>query len=505
MKTRIAVIGAGVVGSSIARVLSMYENLEVHLIEKNVDAGMGVSKANTGIIHPGHEDDPEKYPLRAKLCVKGNRLWYDWTRELRIPIRWPGELMIALEEEDLKVAEYYLELARKNGVPGVRLVEGDELLKLEPNANPNAAGALWAPTAGMMSSPTAAVSIAENAVDNGVRFHPETEVRGIAVEGGEVKGVETSAGFIEADIVINAAGLYADRISRMAGVEHSKDGTPIRIRPRRGQYYIFDDDAGPKVRRIVHQTPTPTTKGVYVITENNGGVMIGPTAEDLPEEAKEDTSTTREGLEFVWRMAKKLVKDLPPRSRVIRTFAGLRPEPPDGRWIIEAYDDPAGFINVAGIRSPGLTAAPAIAHYVVDELIGKELDVKLTPKSRWNPYGKALWLKALPEEKRAELIRENPAYGRVVCMCRTITEGDVLHAINRMKRMGVRTVSLEGIKLRTGAMGGTCQGSFCRVRIARIIARETGEPLWKVTHRGEGTEYGIGDVKVLLRGEKDEE
>ncbi|ASA78094.1 NAD(P)/FAD-dependent oxidoreductase [Thermococcus sp. 5-4] len=499
MKTRIAIIGAGVVGASIARVLSQYEGLEVHLIERNVDAGMGVSKANTGIIHPGHEDDPGKHPLRAKLCVEGNRLWYQWTRELRIPAKWPGELMVALEEEDMKVAEYYLELAQKNGVPGVRLVDREELLRLEPNVNPNAAGALWAPTAGVMSSPMAAVALTENAVDNGVRFHPETEVRGIKVENGEVKGVETNQGFIEADIVINAAGLYADRISAMAGIDY------FTIRPRKGEYYIFDDDAGPKVRRIVHQTPTPTTKGVYVITEMNDGVMIGPTAEDLPEDAKDDTSTTKEGLEFVWEMAKKLVKGLPPKSKVIRTFAGLRPEPPDGRWIIEAYDDPWGFINVAGIRSPGLTAAPAIAHYVVGELIQGKLDVKLTKKSHWNPYRNAFWFKALPREKQAELIKRNSAYGRVICMCRTITEGDIVDIIHRMKRMGVKTITLDGVKLRSGVMSGTCQGSYCRVRIANIIARETGVPLWKVSIKGEGTEYGIGDIKVLLRGEKDEE
>ncbi len=189
--------------------------------------------------------------------------------------------------------------------------------------------------------------------------------------------------------------------------------------------------------------------------------MIGPTAEDLPEDAKDDTSTTREGLEFVWEMAKKLVKGLPPRKKVIRTFAGLRPEPPDGRWIIEAYDDPLGFINVAGIRSPpGLTAAPpAIAHYVVEELIQGKLDVKLTQKSSWNPYGRGgFWFKALPREKQAELIKRDPAYGRVICTCRTITEGDIVNAINRMKRMGVKTISLDGVKLRTGVMGGTCQG-----------------------------------------------
>jgi len=491
---KVVVIGAGVVGASIVRVLSQYNEFDVYLLEKNVDAGMGVSKANTAIIHPGHEDDPKKYPLRAKLCARGNRLWHQWVKELGIPAKFPGELMIATEEDDLKVAEHYLELAQKNGVPGVRLVDNEELRKLEPNVNPNAAGALWAPTAGVMNSPMAAPALVENAVANGVRFLPETEVQGIKIENGEVKGVKTNKGFIEAEIVINAAGLYSDEISKMAGIDY------FTVHPRKGEYYVFDDDATPKVTKILHQTPTPVTKGVYVITEMNDGLMIGPTAEDLPENAKENTSTTREGLDFVWERAQKLVKELPPKNKVIRTFAGLRPEPPDGRWIIEAYDDPWGFINAAGIRSPGLTSAPAIAYYIVEEFIQKKLGIKLTKKSHWDPYRGVFWFKHLPPEKQNELMKQNPAYGNVVCMCREITEGEIVNVITRMKNMDVKTITLDGIKMRTGSMAGTCQGSYCRIRIARIMARETGIPLWKISFRGQGTEYGIGDVKALLRG-----
>lgn len=491
---KVAIVGAGITGASIARVLSQYDNLEVHLLEKNADVGWSASKANTAIIHPGHEDDPKKYPLRAKLCVKGNRLWHQWTKELEIPVKWPGELMVALEEEDLKVAEHYLELAQKNGVPGVRLVDNEELRKLEPNVNPTAAGALWAPTAGQIAPWEAVIALVENAVDNGVKLHTDTEVRGIKIENGGVKGVETNNGFIEVDIIINAAGLYADMISKMAGIDY------FTIHPRKGEYYIFDEDATPKVTRVVHQTPTPITKGVYVITTVEGNLMIGPTAQDLPEEAKEETSTSKEGLDFVWEWAQKLVRDLPPKNKVMKTFAGLRPEPPDGRWIIEAYDDPWGFINVAGIRSPGLTSAPAIAYHVVDELIKGKLDIKLVKKKKWNPYRKAIpKFKELPPKKQQELITKNPAFGNVVCMCKEVTEAEIVEAINRMKKVGIKTITLDGIKFRTLSMFGTCQGSFCRVRIARIISQELGIPLWKVTLKGEGTEYGIGDVKVLLR------
>jgi len=496
---KVVIVGAGIIGASIARVLSQYEGLEVHLLEKCPDVGMGVSKANTAIIHPGHEDDPNKYPLRAKLCVRGNRLWHQWAKELEIPVKWPGELMVAIEEEDLKTAEHYLELAQKNGVPGARIIYREELSKIEPNVNPDAAGALWAPTAGQIAPWEAVIALVENAVENGVRLHTETEVRGIRIEKGEVKGVETNNGFIEAEIVINAAGLYADEISKMAGV----DG--FSIHPRRGEYYVFDEDAGPKVTKIVHQTPTPITKGVYVITTVEGNLMIGPTAQDLPEEAKEDTSTTKEGLDFVWEWAQKLVRKLPPKSKVIKTFSGLRPEPPDGRWILEAYDDPWGFVNVAGIRSPGLTSAPAIAVYVVNELLNGRLDIKLTKKAKWNPYRKSMpRFATLPKEKRQQFIKTNPAYGNVVCMCKEVTEGEIVEAINRMKRIGIKTITLDGVKFRTLSMFGTCQGSYCRIRIARIVARETGIPLWKVSLKGKGTEYGIGDVKVLLRNSKEE-
>ena len=494
MKLKVIIVGAGVVGASLARVLSQYENLEVRLLERKPDVGWGVSKATTGIIHPGHEEDPEEYPLRAKLCVRGNYLWHRWVKELDIPIRWPGELMIALKEEDLKTVEHYWEIARKNGVPGVRLVDNEELLKLEHDANPNVVGALWAPTAGIINPMKAVIAIIENAVENGVRLCTETYVSGIKIEGWKIRGVETNRGFIEADLVINAAGLYSDRISGMAGIDH------INIRPRKGEYCVFDESAYPKVERILHPTPTHLTKGVYVTTTPEGNLLIGPTAQDLPEDAKEDTSTSEEGLDFLLEWAGKIVRELPPKSKLIRMYAGLRPEPPDGRWIIEAYDDPWGFINVAGTRSPGLASAPAIAHYVVGSLIEGELDVKLVKKKRWVPYRKDIVkFRDLPREKQNALIKENPAYGNVVCMCRVVTEAEVLEAIKRMEKIGVKTITLDGVKFRTFALTGLCQGSYCRIRIAKIIAKERGIPLWSVTTKGKGTEYGIGDVKVLLR------
>lgn len=496
---RIGIIGAGISGSAISRTLSKYENIEIHLIEKEADVGWGASKANTGIIHPGHEDDPEKHPLRAKFCVRGNRLWHQWAEELDIPVNWPGELMVATDENDYSTLRKYLELGKKNGVPGLRIVDEEQLKSLESNVGPESIGALWAPTAGLIEPWEAIIALVENAVDNGVKTHLSTEVEGIKTADGEIKGVETNRGPIDLDILINAAGLYADEISKMAGIDD------FDIHPRKGQYYLFDDEAEPKVDRIVHPTPTPKTKGVYATQTVEGNLMLGPTAEDLPKEEKDERSTSEEGLDFVWEWSEKLLDGLPPKKRVVKTFSGLRPEPPKGKYRIEAYQDPWGFVNVAGIRSPGFASAPAIAQHVKNELLEKRLDLELKEKDNWNPQRKGLtrFSECSVEEQR-NLIDENSNYGKVVCMCKEVTEAEIREAVLRMEKIGVEEKTLDGLKFRTLAMFGFCQGSFCRLRLARILSDETGVPVWGVTMSGEGSEYGLGDVKVLQKPDTEE-
>lgn len=489
---RVAIVGAGVVGASIARVLTMYEGFEVVLVEREPDVGWGVSKANTSVIHPGHEEDPREHPLRARLCVEGNRLWREWVRDLDIPARWPGELMVFSSPEEEREARRYVELARLNGVPGVRLVYGRELRALEPSVNPSALGAVYAPTAGTISPFEAVAAIVENAVENGARLLVEAEVLRVRVEGGAVRGLETTRGFVEADIVVNAAGLRADEISRSAGVEPE-----FRIRPRRGEYLIFDEDVPVKPARILHTVPTPVTKGVYALTTVHGNLLLGPTAEDLPYEAKDEASTTREGLERVMSEAAKLLRELPPASKLVRTFAGLRPEPPGGRWLIKAYDDPWGFVNVAGIRSPGLTAAPAIAHHVAN-LIAEAYGIQLRRRADWSPRRRGIErLAGRSLGEIDEMVRRNPDYGEIVCRCKMVSKAEVLEAVERIRRIGARP-TLDGVKFRVQAGFGRCQGSFCRWRIALLIARATGQPLHSVLV-GRGP-YAIGDVKVLLRG-----
>ena len=235
---KVAIIGAGITGLSIARWLIMYDGIEVNVIDKEPDVGWGVTKANTAIIHPCHEEDPDRHPLRSRLCLEGHNLWYEWVRELEIPAKWPGEIIVATNYEELKGLKKYIGFAYRIGVPGVRLIDRDEMLELDPTINP------------MM----AAIAIAENIVDNGAKLLLGARVEDIIVENGRVVGVKTNRGTVDADIVVNAAGLYADKISRMVGI------TDYSIHPCRGQYLLFSDRVDVKPRKILHTAPTPKTK-----------------------------------------------------------------------------------------------------------------------------------------------------------------------------------------------------------------------------------------------------
>ncbi len=490
----VIIIGAGITGASIARVLSRYEELDVTIIEKEIDVGWGATKANTGIIHPGHEDDPERYPLRAELCVKGNRMWHDWTEELDIPVEWPGELMIAEDDDELEVLKEYLEIGKENGVTELRIIEKEELMELEPMVSREAKYALWAPSAGVIEPWEAVIALVENAVDNGVDIKLNTEVKDIVVKDGEVDSVVTDKGKVEADVVINAAGLFADEISGMVGIDD------FEIKPRKGEYYLFEENVEKKPDRLIHPTPTEKTKGVYAVQSVEGNLMLGPTAEDLSIEYKDERSTSEEGLDFIWKHSKELLRELPSEARVSKTFAGLRPEPPAGEYIIEGYDDPWGFVNAAGIRSPGLTSAPAIAEMVVD-ILSEELCIDLTEKDDWGPRRNGITrFSKLNKKEKDELIDQNENYGKVVCMCKEVTKAEVLEAVERMRILGDE-VSLDSIKFRTLALFGFCQGSYCRARIAKILSEELDIPMWEINTRGEGTGYGIGDVKTLQREE----
>ncbi len=426
---KVAVIGGGIVGLSVARELSKY-NLELHVIEKNEDVGMGTSKANTGIIHAGFDDPPES--VRARFARRGNEIWHRWVQELGIPTAWRGEIIVARDYDGMKKIEELKRRGEINKVPGLEIWDRKKLLKKEPNLSEQVQGALFAPTGGVMESFFAPVALYENLVDNGVKFFFNSPVLDVD---NTAKGIKiTTARFKDTyDLVINAAGLYADEIAKMVGYN-------FNIYPRKGEYFLFPG-LFLRLNYIVFPTPSRGTKGVVIENTPNGTLMIGPNAQDIDE--KEDKSTTEQGLNFVYENAKKLVPGIPSREKSMRQFAGLRAETKDRDFIITTDDD---FWNLAGMRSPGLTAAPAIAEYISEIAVER---YSLKKKEKWHAYRQPY-----------------PKGGKIICDCEGITEMEIREAVRR----GARTV--ESVKRRTMATMGSCQGAFCMPKIMKIISDE---------------------------------
>ena len=473
---RIAVIGAGAVGALIARELCRYE-AEVLLFEREPDVGWGVTKANSGIVHAGFHDEPGT--LRARFCAPGNALFEELAAELEIPFRRTGAYVLAFSREERSVLDGLKERGEANGVPGLELHGVEEVLAREPRVNPEVTAGLWAPTVGITLPWEIAIAAVENARANGLELHLSEPVTGIEVEGRRVRAVRTPVGRYPVDAAVNAAGLYADRISCMAGLEG------LSLHPRRGEYVLLDETTGDLVKTVLFPAPTAVSKGILVLPTVGGGVLLGPNARDLPPDAREATATTREGLEEVIAGAKRLVPDLP-LGKAIKVFAGLRPESPQEDFVL-GDTEVEGFYQAAAMRSPGLTAAPAVARWLAREIA---LAHGLRERSDFRPKRARIPHPAdLPEGEWDRLIREDPRWGRIVCFCNRVTEGEIVEAIRR----GART--LDGIKFRTKAGFGRCQGGFCTDRILAILARELGVPPEEVTLRGEGSRLVVGEVR----------
>ncbi|RLI65556.1 MAG: FAD/NAD(P)-binding oxidoreductase [Candidatus Asgardarchaeum californiense] len=471
MKERIAIIGAGIVGAAIARELTRYQNFEIHIFEKEADVGWGATKANTAIIHGGYDDDPDKYPNRARLCARGNKLWRTLVSELNIPSVWPGALIVALLDEDIPKIETLLERGKRNGVPGLKIIEREDLLRFEPNLNPEAKVALYSPTNGIISPFDAVIALTENAIQNGAKLHLNSKVIDIEEKNGRyhIKTTREKAYF---DWIINASGVYGDEISRLVGVDY------FTIKPRKGEYYLFDNELGPISRHTLFPTPTPISKGIVVSFTPEGHTLIGPNAHDI--EDKEDTSTSLDGLEEVYEGAKRLIPKLPPKRYCISNFAGIRAEPSTGDFIIETYKNVPYFINAVGIRSPGLTSAPAIAEDILKFFVQE--DIKLIENPKFNPYREPIKsFHKMSLEEKAEAIAKNPLYGKIVCRCEKVTEAEIVEAIRR----GATT--LDGIKFRTRAGMGRCQGGFCTPRLMKILERELNLKMTEITKKGDGS------------------
>lgn len=472
------IIGAGVVGCAIARELSKFK-INACVIDKEEDVCCGTSKANSAIVHAGY--DAENGTLKAKLNVEGNAMMETLSKELDFPFKRNGSLVICMEPEGIAGLETLKARGDKNGVPGLRILNHDELLEMEPNLSENVVAALYAPTGGIVCPFNLTIALAENAAVNGVEFKLNTQVEEIQkIDGGY--RLMTQEGPVEAKAVINAAGVYADRFHNMVSEQK------LHITARKGEYCLLDKAVGGYVAKTIFQLPTAMGKGVLVTPTVHGNLLVGPTAVDVDD--KEGTNTTREGLDTLISKAGQSVKNLPIRQ-VITSFAGLRAHEDGDEFIIGEPEDAPGFFDAAGIESPGLTSAPAIGVMVaqmVSGYLGLEENDRFCPQRRGIPH-----LDEMAMEERAALIRENPAYGNIICRCEMISEGEILDAIHRP--LGAR--SLDGVKRRTRAGMGRCQAGFCSPRTMEILEREVPMAMMDITKCGGASKIIIGKNKEL--------
>ena len=503
----VIIIGSGVSGSAAARELSRYK-AKVCVLEKEEDVCCGTSKANSGIVHAGY--DAKEGSLMAKLNVRGNAMMEQLSKELDFPFQRVGSLVICLREEDMDKLQALYDRGVANGVSGLQILNREEVLEMEPNIVDNVYAALYAPSAGIVCPFGLNIAMAENACENGVEFKFDTKVQELEKKD-DIWEIHTNQGVFKTKYVVNAAGVYADKFHNM--VSEKK----IHITPRRGDYCLLDKTAGTHVSKTIFALPNEFGKGILVTPTAHGNLLLGPTAIDIEE--KEGTNTTREGLDQVLTKAGQNVKDIPMRQ-VITSFAGLRAHEDGGDFQIEELTDVPGFIDVAGIESPGLTSAPAIGVYVCDlvKKMMEDTDRQINPgdsgnlrsfevadkqKSSGRLQEKENFIETrkgivhfaeLSLEEQKELIQKNPAYGQVICRCETVTEGEILDAIRRP--LGART--LDGVKRRVRAGMGRCQGGFCTPRIMEILSRECGIPLEEICKNNPDSRIIVGTNKDRL-------
>ena len=454
----VIVIGAGVTGCAVARELSRYQ-AEVLVLERDEDVCCGTSKANSAIVHAGYDAKPGS--LMARMNVRGNQMMGDLCRDLDIPFDRVGSLLVCTHEENRAGLDDLLARGKANGVSDLRIIDGDEARAMEPNLTDAVVAALWAPTAGIICPFMLNIAMAENAAENGVDFHFNTRAEAFRRDEQSIWHIRTNNGEYRCRTVV------------------------------KGDYFLLDHTAEGYVRHVVFPQPTALGKGVLVAPTVHGNVIVGPTAIDLPDDdqGRDATATTQEGLDLVRQRAGENVRDLPLRQ-TITSFAGLRAHEDGHEFILGYVDDAPGFMDCAGIESPGLTSSPAIGEYVAG-IIRDHMG--LSPKASWKATRKGILdPKKLSLQERNELIRRQPAYGQIVCRCESVTEGEILDAIHRP--LGAR--SLDGVKRRVRAGMGRCQGGFCSPRVMDILSHELGLPLEEITKSG-------GDSRIVLERTKE--
>ena len=465
----IIVIGGGAVGAFVARSLSRYE-LNVLVLEKENDVGDATSMANSAIVHSGY--DPVPGTKKARFNVEGNKMFPELCEELDVEFEQCGSLTLAIEEKQLQMLKDLEARGKENGAP-VKLLSGDEVKALEPNVTPEVKAGLLCPTAGIVNPFTLVAHAFENAIDNGVKLHLGEEVLGIEKKGDHFV-VKTNKGLYEAKLVINCAGVASEEIAAMV------DDIPWTVNPRKGEYYVLDHFAPGFVNHVLFPLPSEKGKGILVTHTTSGNYLVGPSSEWV--EDKDDHSTDKETLNNVRAQATMMVPNIPFREQ-IRTFAGLRATPSTHDFIIEESEHTPGFINCAGIESPGLVSSPAIGRYVVEELVRAKLPLK--EKKGFNPrVKKYVNVAKLSEEEKEHLIKENPHYGEMICNCEKVSLGEIEDVLSR----SLPALTIKAIKKRTRAGFGKCQGGFCQPKVLFLLAKHLGVSPLEVLYDRNGSQ-----------------
>ncbi|EIF6168394.1 FAD-dependent oxidoreductase [Clostridium perfringens] len=462
----IIVIGAGVVGCSIARELSKY-NLDVLVVEKNSDVSEGISKGNSGIVHAGYNE--KIGTLKAKLNIEGNKIFDDLSRDLQFPFKRNGAFILAFSDEEMKTLESLKENGEKLGVEGLEILTREEALNIEPNLNKEIVGVLNVKTSGIVSPYEMTIALAENAAENGVEFKLNSKVTSIEKISEGYKVTLNNKELVSGKLIINASGLEGAFLNNLVSMSKRE------INPVKGEYCLFDKVAGAMINKTLFQVPNKLSKGVLVTPTAEGNLLVGPNAVE-----GKTLETSREGIDEILDKSKKSLEELPV-ARILNTFSGIRPKTKGEDFIIEEVEDAKNFINVIGIDSPGLTAAPAIGVYVVN-MIKERLDL-VEKKNFKKTREKIVRFAELSLEEKNKLIKEKPAYGHMVCKCEFVTEGEIVEAIHRP----IKALTVDAIKRRTRASMGGCQGVGCTLPISKILSRELGIDISDINKNSEGS------------------
>ena len=472
----VVVIGAGVVGGLVARELSRYE-LSVAMVERCADVALGATRANSAIVHAGF--DAKEGSLKAKLNVQGSEMMEEVARELGVKYKRNGSLVVGFNDEDRATLEELLVRGTKNGVKGLRVIDREEILSLEKNIGEGVTVALHAPTGAIICPYELCMAAVGNAMDNGASLMLDFEVKKIEkLDTGYRICSENDS--VEARFVINCAGVYSDEIAKLVGDDS------FEVYPRRGEYMLLDRECGDLVSHTIFRCPSKMGKGILVSPTVDGNLLLGPTAENI--EDKEDTKTTAEGLAKVRMQAGEQVSGIN-FGKVITSFTGLRSVGSTGDFVINEKD---GFVNCAGVESPGLSSSPAIATYARELL--RSAGLELRAKADFNPIRRPMhYYKELTLDEKNEIIKEHPEYAHVICRCETVTEGEILEAI----RTNPRPRDVDGVKRRTRASMGRCQGGFCTPYIIDLLAEEMGCEYTDVTKFGGKSYINVGRTKEV--------